>query len=104
MRKRSSEIRFSIGLPDYKIFFGHVWKLDFKNVKSGRKSAGKQKANNTILKRFFTLKYAMSFFLRFNLYCKIQTEWVPWLQNPIPYSNAGCQIRNALDSVVLLNE
>ena len=36
--------------------------------------------------------------------CKIQTEWVPWLQNPVPYSNAGFQIRNALDSVVLLNE
>ena len=34
--------------------------------------------------------------------CKIQTKWVPWLQNPAPYNNAGFQIRNALDSVVLL--
>ena len=35
--------------------------------------------------------------------CKIQTEWVPWLQNPAPYNNAGFQIRNALDPVVLFS-
>ena len=35
--------------------------------------------------------------------CKIQTEWVSWLKNPAPYNNAGFQIRNALDSVVLFS-